>query len=137
MGSKKWIHGVSSIYTSAIHYVSDTPRVSSGYPMYPVYPYVSLCITPCILNICLNSKTRLATKFVISTKPTFVSYYVNDLIVLRRLINKSNEFHLIWSNWLTSHAYLGILWPHGCTLLAGLGACRCAKRNCSYVCSHC
>ena len=43
---KKWIHGVSSIYTSGIHYVSDTPRVSSGYPMtmYPVYPYVSLCI---------------------------------------------------------------------------------------------
>ena len=41
---EKWIHGVSSIYTSAIHYVSDTPRVSSGYPMYPVYPYVSLCI---------------------------------------------------------------------------------------------
>ena len=41
---EKWIHGVSSICTSAIHYVSDTPRVSSGYPMYPVYPYVSLCI---------------------------------------------------------------------------------------------
>ena len=38
---KKWIHGVSGIYTSGIHYVSDTPRVSSGYPM---YPYVSLCI---------------------------------------------------------------------------------------------
>ena len=46
---KKWIHGVSSIYTSGIHYVSDTPRVSSGYPMYPVYPYVSLCIR-CVLS---------------------------------------------------------------------------------------
>ena len=55
---KKWIHGVSSIYTSGIHYVSDTPRVSSGYPMYPVYPYVSLCIpmypyvSLCILCVC-------------------------------------------------------------------------------------
>ena len=77
-GPKKWIHGVSIIYTSLIHYVSDTPRVSSGYPMYPVYPYVSLCITPCILCICLNSKMRFATKFVIFTKPTFVSHHVNN-----------------------------------------------------------